>query len=139
VQAAWNGTESIHGRSTWGILAFDLSDADRARILRAQIFKAANAYKAEKVARKGGSPGGQESLFDFWQDAELGDPEFYKTVLKPLEERLDKGLEKVKVGMSDEDVADVAQNYLQEWRDLRFTVDRLRAAYLKESLSKDGQ
>ena len=137
VQAAWNGTESIHGRSTWGILAFDLSDADRARILRAQIFKAANAYKAEKVARKGGTPGGQESLFDFWQDPELGDPEFYAAVVKPLEERLDKGLEKVKVGISDADVADVAQNYLQEWRDIRFTVDRLRAAYLKERLSKD--
>ena len=57
--------------------------------------------------------------------------------MRPLEERLDKGLEKVKVGMSDEDVADVAQNYLQQWRDLRFTVDRLRAAYLKEQLSED--
>ncbi len=33
---------------------------------RAQIFKAANAYKAEKVARVG-IPGGQESLFDFWR------------------------------------------------------------------------
>ena len=139
VQAAWNGTESIHGRSTWGILAFDLTDADRARILRAQIFKAANAYKAEKVARTGATPGGQESVFDFWQDAELGDPAFYEAVVKPLEERLDKGLEKVKFGMSDEDVADVAQNYLQQWRDVRFTVGRLRAAYLNERLSEEGR
>jgi hypothetical protein len=136
VPSAWNGTESIHGRSTWGILAFDLSDADRARILRAQIFKAANAYKAEKVARVG-IPGGQESVFDFWRDPELGDPAFYEAVVRPLEERLDKGLEKVKVGMSDADVADVAQNYLQEWRDVRFTVGRLRAAYLNEKLSED--
>ncbi len=139
VPSAWNGTESIHGRSTWGILSFDLTDADRARILRAQIFKAANAYKAEKVARNAGVPGGQESVFDFWQDAELGDPAFYEAVVKPLEERLDTGLEKVKVGMSDEDVADVAQNYLQEWRDVRFTIDRLRAAYLSERLSEEGQ
>ena len=29
------------------------------------------------------------------------------------------------------------ETYLQEWRDLRFTVDRLRAAYLKEKLSED--
>ena len=34
-------------------------------------------------------------------------------------------------------VADVAQNYLQEWRDIRFTVDRLRAAYLNERLSEE--
>ena len=59
--------------------------------------------------------------------------------MKPLEERLDKGLEKVKVGMTDEDVADVAQNYLQEWRDVRFTVGRLRAAYLNERLSEEGR
>ncbi len=139
VPSAWNGTESIHGRSTWGILSFDLADADRARILRAQIFKAANAYKAEKVARAPGFHGGQESVFEFWKDAELGDPAFYEAVVRPLEERLDKGLEKVKVGMSDEDVADVAQNYLQEWRDIRFTVDRLRAAYLNERLSEEGR
>ena len=114
-------------------------DADRARILRAQIFKAANAYKAEKVARTSGFTGGQESVFDFWRDPELGDPEFYEAVVRPLEERLDKGLEKVKVGMSDEDVRDVAQNYLQEWRDVRFTVDRLRAAYLNERLLEEGR
>ncbi len=137
VQSAWNGTESIHGRSTWGKLAFDFSDADRAKILRAQIFKAANAYKAESNYWKGGVAGGKDALFAYWQDEELGDPAFYEAVLKPLRERLDKGLEKVKVGMSDADVAEVAQNYLQEWRDLRFTVDRLRAAYLKEKLSEE--
>jgi len=137
VPSAWNGTESIHGRSTWGILSFDLTDADRARILRAQIFKAAKAYKAEKIARTGGVHGAQESVFEFWKDAELGDPAFYETVVKPLEERLDKGLEKVKVGMSDADVADVAQNYLQQWRDIRFTIGRLRAAYLNERLLKE--
>ena len=81
--------------------------------------------------------GGKDAIFAYWQDEELGDPAFYEAVLKPLRERLDKGLEKVKVEMSDEDVADVAQNYLQQWRDLRFTVDRLRAAYVKEKLSED--
>ena len=134
MQSAWNGTESIHGRSTWGILAFDLTDADRARVLRAQIFKAASAYRAEKVASR--APGGRESVFEFWKAAALGDPAFYAAVLKPLEERLDKGLEKVKAGMSDDDVRDIAQNYLQEWRDVRFTVARLRAAYVTEKLSE---
>ena len=66
------------------------------------------------------------------QTAEPEDPQ------KELEKKL-KGLEKVKVGMSDEDVRDVAQNYLQEWRDVRFTVDRLRAAYLNERLSEEGR
>lgn len=136
VASAWNGTESIHGRSTWGELCFDLPTAARVKICRAQIFKAANTYKAEKGPNPTVRNSVQGGIFDFWQDEELGDPEFYASVLKPLEEKLDKGLEKVKVGMSDEDVRDVAENYLQQWRDIRFTVSRLRSAYLKERFSE---
>lgn len=137
VSSAWNGTESIHGRSSWGELCFELPDDVRAKIFRAQIFKAANLYKEEKTPNPPLANSVQGGVFDFWQDDELGDPEFYATVLKPLEEKLDKGLEKVKVGMSDEDVRDIAENYLQQWRDIRFTVGRLRAAYLKQKFSEE--
>ena len=136
VSSAWNGTESIHGRSTWGTLAFSLSAADRAKIYRAQIFKAANTYKAEKSPNPPLPGSVQGGVFDFWQDGELGDPEFYEKVLKPLEEQLDKGLERVKVGMSDDDVRDLTENYLQQWRDIRFTVGKLRADYLKRKLAE---
>ena len=44
--ACWNGTESIHGRSTWGELVFDISDKDRIAILRRILFKVVADYKA---------------------------------------------------------------------------------------------
>ena len=138
-QYAWNGTESIHGRSTWGILTFDLSDADRVKIFRNLLFKASRAYRAEKTSGAPVKNCPQGGVFDYWKDDALGDPAFYKEVLKPLEERLDKGLERVKIDMTDDDVRDLAENYLAAWRDIRFTVGRLRAEYLKRKLSEGSR
>ena len=137
VQCAWNGTESIHGRSTWGILSFELSDADRAKIFRKLIFKASRMYRFEKTAGTPVKDCPQGGVFDYWKDKALGDPEFYEKVLKPLEERLDKGVERVKFDMTDDDVRDIAEHYLKDWIDIRYTVGRLRATYLKERLSEE--
>ncbi len=137
VQCAWNGTESIHGRSTWGILSFELTDADRAKIFRKLIFKASRLYRSEKTAGTPVKDCPQGGVFDYWKDKALGDPEFYEKVLKPLEERLDKGVERVKFDMTDDDVRDIAEHYLKDWVDIRYTVGRLRATYLRERLSEE--
>ena len=136
VASAWNGTESIHGRSTWGELTFDISDADRIRILRAQLFKAVRSYKAEQSPNAPIADCVQGGVFDFWQDDALGDPVFYEQCLRPLEERLDAAAARVKVGMPDDEVVALAQDYLAQWRDIRFTVARLRADYLARSLTE---
>ena len=137
VQCAWNGTESIHGRSTWGILSFELTDADRAKIFRKLIFRASRMYRYEKTSGTPVKDCPQGGVFDYWKDKALGDPVFYEKVLKPLEERLDKGVERVKFDMTDDDVRDIAEHYLKDWIDIRYTVGRLRAAYLKERLSEE--
>lgn len=136
VPSAWNGTASIHGRSTWGTLSFDISDADRVKIFRAQLFKAVNAYKAEKNPGAALANCAQGGVFDFWQDDAVGDPDFYNEVLKPLEAELDEAAARVKVGMPDAEVVSLTENYLQRWRDIRFTVGRLRAEYLKRGLTE---
>ena len=137
IKCAWNGMRSYHGRSTWGRLVFELTEADRLRICRIQLFKAARAYRAEKSPNPPLRNNVQGGVFDFWKDDELGDPVFYESVLKPLQERLDKGLERLKWDMPDQDIRDLTENYLEEWRDIRFTVGRLRAAYLRERLSAE--
>ena len=129
VECAWNGTESIHGRSTWGRLRFDLPEEARIRILRALVCKAAGDYKAEKTARHG-----WEGAILHWQDDVVGDPAFYDACIKPLVEELDAAAARVKPEMSDDDVRDLAENYLAKWRDLRFTIGRLRSEYLTEKL-----
>ena len=38
--------------------------------------------------------------------------------------------------MPDDEVVALAQDYLAQWRDIRFTVARLRADYLARSLTE---
>ncbi len=124
---AWNGTESIHGRSSWGELVFDLPAKARLEILRRVIFAIRKDYLAEK--RTGGS---HEGVIDHWKDAVVGDPAFYAECVQPLVDRLDSYLALVKVDMSDDDVLKVADEALAGWRDIRFAIARLRARYLAE-------
>ena len=133
VQAAWNGTKSIHGRSTWGKLRFELGDAARVKILRAQLFRAVNLYKAEKTPGGTFESSAQEGIFDHWQDDGVGDPAFYDKCLKPLVEELDAVAARVKVGMSDADVKEIAENHLSRFLNVRTEVARRRTAYLKET------
>ena len=118
---SWNGLRTIHGRSTWGCLAFELTAADRSMILRPVIVAARKAYEAEK--RPTGACGR-------WQNAEVGDPAFYENVLKPVVERLDADAARVAVDMDDETVDELAKTALPGWHNFKFEVQRLRADYL---------
>ena len=127
--AAWNGLKSVHGRSSWGLLRFEMPKAARASILRRQVIRAKNEYCGEKytTARRTG-------VFDHWKDAEIGDPAFYGAKLAALEKELDGYAEKVTAEMSDDEVLELAKTALPKWRDVRYTVARIRAAYLAERL-----
>lgn len=127
--AAWNGLKSVHGRSTWGELAFVLTDAQRAAILRRQVIRAKNDYQSEKVSAKA-----KTGVLDHWKDADLGDPAFHAACLAPLEAELDGYAARVTPEMTDADVFELAEKALPKWRDLAYLVARLRAAYLAERL-----
>ena len=128
-KAAWNGTESIHGRSTWGRLVFDMPEKARIEILKRVIFAVRKSYLSAKGA-------GGMGVIDRWRDNALGDPAFYNECLAPLVAELDSYLSLVKVDMSDEDVLKVAEEALPRWRDIRFEVARLRARYLADKLAE---
>lgn len=132
--AAWNGTLSIHGRNTWGTLAFNISDKERAQIYRKLLFKVVADYKREKMAnpRDGSNP--QGGVLEFWQDTSLGDPDFYNEKILPIVEKLDKVAERVTAEISDKDVSDIIENHLSEFVSLRYTISRLRTDYVKSKL-----
>ena len=125
---SWNGLKTIHGRSSWGRIAFALTDADRRRILRPVIVSACRAFEAEK--RPTGACGR-------WQNAEVGDPAFYESVLKPVVEKLDAAAARVSANMDDATVDELAQAALPAWHNFKFEVQRLRADYLLRRI--DGQ
>ncbi len=125
---SWNGLKTIHGRSSWGRLSFSLTDADRRRILRSVIVAARRAYEAEK--RPVGTCG-------LWQNAEVGDPTFYESVLKPVVEKLDAAAARVSADMDDATVDGLAKTALPAWHNFKFEVQRLRAEYLLRRM--DGE
>ncbi len=128
---AWNGARSIHGRSDWGHLVFNLTDAQLTAIQKKLVFRALPRYKMEKLtnAKIHGS-------IDFWKDPVLGDPEFYEAKVKPLVEHLDSYIPLVKLDMSDADVKKVFLEAVPYWNAMRFKVDSLREKYMREKLSE---
>lgn len=123
--SAWNGTESIHGRSTWGRLRFRIPEEARARIARRLLAKAVSAYRREKTSEKN-----FEGVFARWQDADNGDPKFYCEEVAPIVERLDAIVARVEAGLSDGQAIQMSGRELEELRDVRKTVARRRGIWL---------
>ena len=131
---SWGGSQGIHAASAWGNLHFNLTDKQLNEIRRELIYRNYRNYK--KVPR---DPSITENLFECWADDEIGDPEFYKTCLVPLEKELDGYAEKVSQKMTDEEVADVYTHALPRWKGLAHEVDKLRREYLTERLETRGK
>lgn len=127
----WNGLETVHGRSTWGELAFSLTDAQRAQILRPLI---GMAYGAYRFAKHRGN--GIEGMVARWADPVTGDAVFYEERLKPLVGELDALMTRVTVEMDDKTVLELAETAMPRWFDVMFEVQCRRAAYLRERLLK---
>ena len=125
----WNGTESIHGRSTWGELEFRLTDAQRREILKPLLASALAYFRDQKSIHKYG-------LFAHWKDKEIGDPAFFAAEVEPIEKKLDKYAEMIKPGMSDETVDFLAKEALPQMLDLDFEVQRRRTQWLGEKMMK---
>ena len=125
---SWNGLKTIHGRSSWGRLAFALTEDERRQILRSAIVAARQAY--EETKRPTGVCG-------LWQNAEVGDPVFYESALKPIVEKLDAAAARVSADMDEKTVEELAKTALPAWHNFKFEVQRLRAEYLLRRM--DGE
>jgi len=130
---SWGGSQGIHAASSWGSLRFSFTDKQLAEIRRELIF---SAYKKYKMVPK--DPHTSENLFEIWADKEIGDPEFYRMKLAPLECELDYYAKMVKQDMSDEEVTEVYTKALPRWKSLKHIVDQLRWEYLNETINDEN-
>ncbi len=129
---SWNGLKTIHGRSTWGKLAFDISDDQMRQIKRNLIIKARQAYLKEKR-----TTGKYHGELDRWaNDRYVGDAAFYKAKVAPLVEKLDSYLPLVTADMSDETVDKLFFEAVPAWNEIRYKIADLRREYLEELLSR---
>jgi len=129
---SWNGIKTVHGRSSWGHLTFQISKSQSAKIKRHIIFEARQAYQKEK--RTSGSCHG---AIDRWaNDTVLGDPEFYLKKVAPVTQKLDDALKLVKVDMDDATVEKLFKEAVPGWFEIRYVMSDLRRRYLEEKLSE---
>ena len=125
----WNGTRTIHGRSTWGHLVFAISPTQQTQIKRRLLFLAREAYLAEKTTLRT-----KHGVIDLWQDPQLGDQKFYQQDVEPLIKRLDGFLTLANTGMTDADVTKVFAEAVPAWAEIRFKIAELRRQYLEKKL-----
>ena len=129
---SWNGLKSIHGRSSWGELVFEIPPEALLAIKRERIFEALANYKQEKQTRHH-----YEGVLDHWNDPAVGDPAFYEARVKPLEERLDSYIERVNPEMGNADIEELYQHAVFGWNNLRHIVSELRREWLQERLTDE--
>ena len=127
--AAWNGTESIHGRSTWGRLRFMIPPAARNAIRRRQICAAVAAYRREKTVEQH-----YDGSLSWWEDPHVGDAEFYEKSITPLVARLDALAERAKPEMPDAAVEAFSDADLSALLDVKFEVARRRQRWLEAKI-----
>lgn len=128
---SWSGLKSIHGRSSWGALVFDIPAKAQTAIKRKLLFKALANYQAEKR-----TTGAHEGVLDFWKDPVIGDPEFYTLHLEPLAEQLDTYIPLVKADMSDADVEKVFLEAVPSWNNMNYIAADLRRQFLAETFTE---
>lgn len=128
----WNGTKSIHGRSTWGKLDFSISDAQLRKIKRHIIVDASKAYKLEQTTTYR-----CHGAVDLWKNDDLlGDPAFFKAKVAPITDKLDADLKCVVPNMDDAMVDRLYREAVPGWYEIRLIIADLRRQYLEEEFSK---
>ena len=120
------GSENVHNSSKWCDLVLQLGKDDITAIRRGMLYRAVKGWRQL----------GRLDRFDKWADAEIGDPEFYGEVLKPIEKELQDYAKTVKPDMADADVNLVFEKALPRWLGIAHEIDELRRNWLQDRLCK---
>ena len=128
----WGGSVGIHNVSRWGTLKIDLTPKQLTEIRRGILLRALPDWRKHKYV----GPFGALDYFETWADREIGDPDFYKTSLKPLQDELVGYAARIKPDMTDDDVNEVYEKGLVRIKGLKYEIDRLRREYLARVLTE---
>lgn len=126
---SWNALESIHSRSTWGKLSFQIPPEGLRKIRIRQIAKALRNYQKSKELDMNGA-------LVLWQDPVLGDPEFYEKELRKYEETLDSYVKMADFAgdMKNETVEFLWSKAVPEWNEIQYRIAEKRRRWLEDKL-----
>ena len=125
------GSVSVHNRSSFAEMRFEGVDAAAVlRIERMLLPRAKAVFDASLAAGRNGPA-------EVWADPELGDQAFYLAKVKPLVDAIRPYADRIKPGMTDEDVADIYSHAGRAMLNLDHDIARLRREWLEERLTED--
>ena len=125
------GSISVHNRSSFAEMRFaDVDAAARLAIERALLPKAKAVFDAALAAKHNGPA-------EIWSDPELGDQAFYLAKVKPLVDSIRPYADRVKSGMTDEDVADIWNHAGRAMLNIDHDIARLRREWLEERFTEE--
>ncbi len=128
----WGGKQpltingAVHELSRMLHLAFTFTPQQLASIRRATALRAYHDYANLRKDWLG--------VVRIWQDAVLGDPAFYDAKIAPLVKDLDEAGAKLEAGIPDSEMESFYDTYVTQWADIRYIVQDMRTAYLRDSL-----
>jgi len=128
----WGGSRGIHSASQWGNLRFSLSEKQIAEIRKEILFRASRFYQDFKT-----EPNVTENIFTILRDPYVGDPDFYRECVIPLEQELAsyaKIVQEKKSNLSDEEVNEIYGKAVPKMKGLQYEIDELRRKYLMKQL-----
>ena len=121
----------MHNRSSFAEMRFAGVDASaRLAIERALLPKAKAVFDAALAAKHNGPA-------EIWSDPELGDQAFYLAKVKPLVDSIRPYADRIKSGMTDEDVADIWNHAGRAMLNVDHDIARLRREWLEEKLTAE--
>lgn len=129
---SWNALQSIHSRSSWGKLRFEIPPEGLKKIREKLIVKAMRKYNSAKNLNF-------NKPLALWQDDYLGDPEFYNAEIKPLVEKLDSYTKLVDFSKGM-DAATVEKLWLEAvpmWNEIEYIVAEKRRLWMEKELFSD--
>lgn len=130
--SSWNGTVSVHNRSTYGDVVFNFTPEQLNLIRRNIVYKARQAYNNFQGSKWRGT-----GLFDFWSNPVIGDVAFYESRVLPLKTQLDAAVKEITPEMDDDTVNRIYREYADKLFNLDFEVAKLRNEYLEEQNFSD--
>jgi|GEM_PF-1940298 len=123
---SFGGSQSVHNRSSWGDIRFaNMTPENRLAIKRNIVLAALSRYKEY---RKAIGP----ALY--WNDVDLGDPQFHNAHVKPILDRMDAYAKRINDGLTPEVVNELYENAVPVWMALPHHIDLLRAQYVQSKL-----
>lgn len=121
------GGGSVHEVGRGLLLSFDMTPADYDKIRLGMLRQAVGDYQSVRS---------QWENAEFWADPHMGDPEFWRQVVKPYLDELDAAAKTVTTGedLDRGTVDELCREHLYDFGDFRLMLDAKRSAWLKSKL-----